>query len=118
MAIKDAALNQKPGEVNEFILNEYCKAYSVLQDNCWNYTIFAQDPNISIFQNEFNAGFAQAKIQGNLSIKAARDNVWRNMLICGTPQDNLFITTHDGALEICSKSLVENYRYHYNWILE
>ena len=115
MAIHDAKLQPK---VNEFILNEYCKAYSVVLDKCWNYSIFAQDPSISIFENEFNAGFAQAKIQGYLAIKAARDNVWRNFLICGTPQDNLFIKIPDGALEICAKSLTDNYRYLYNWIRE
>ena len=115
MAIHDAKLQPK---VNEFILNEYCKAYSVVLDNCWNYSIFAQDPSISIFENEFNAGFAQAKIQGYLAIKAARDNVWRNFLICGTPQDKLFSKIPDGAFEICAKSLTDNYRYMYNWISE
>lgn len=109
---------QKPGEIKEFILNDKCKGYSVLLDNCWNYTVFAQDSNISIFENEFNAGFVQSKLQGYNSIRAARDNVWRNFLICGTPQDNLFIDIPDGALEICAKSLLDNYRYLYNWLRE
>ncbi len=110
--------SQKERKINEFILNEYCKGYSVNLDNCWNYTIIAQDPSLSILENEFYAGFIQGKIQGKLAIKAARDNVWRNMLICGTPQDNLFITIPDGALDICAKSLTDNYRYFYNWVRE
>ena len=105
-------------KINEYILNDYCKGYAVDLDNCWNYTIIAQDPNASILENEFYAGFVQAKIQGYLAIKAARDNVWRNTLICGTPQDNLFITIPDGALDVCAKSLSDNYRYFYNWVRE
>ena len=82
---------QKPGEIKECILNDKCKGYSVLLDNCWNYTVFAQDSNISIFENEFNAGFVQSTLQGYNSIRAARDNAWRNFFIFGTPKDNLFI---------------------------
>ena len=47
---------QKKGEIKEYILNEFSKGYSEVIDNCWNYSIFAQDPNISIFENEYNAG--------------------------------------------------------------
>ena len=103
-------------KINEYILSEYCKGYAVNLDNCWNYTIVAQDPKASVLENEFYAGFVQAKIQGKLAIKAARDNVWRNMLICGTPHDNLFITIPYGALDICGKSLIDNYRYFHNWL--
>ncbi len=118
MANHNTISPQAERHINEYIMNEYCKGYSVVLDNCWNYTIIAQDPNSSILENEFYAGFVQAKIQGKAAIKAARDNVWRNFLICGTPQDNLFIKIPDGALEICGKSLSDNYRYFYNWVRE
>ena len=66
--------------INEYVLDDYSKGYSQVIDNCWNYSIFAQNPDVDIFTNEFNAGFVQAKIQGKKSIKAARDNQWRNLL--------------------------------------
>ena len=62
-------------KINEYILNDYCKGYAVDLDNCWNYTIIAQDPNASILENEFYAGFIQGKIQGKLVINAERDYV-------------------------------------------
>ena len=97
-------------EVKEYKLNAYCMAYAQVVDNCWNYSIFAKDPNVDLFTNEFYAGFAQAKIHGKKAIKAARDNTWRNFLICGTPQDNLAITIPDGALDIAAKSLYRIYK--------
>ncbi len=106
----------KTGEVKEYVLNKHCKAFAQVVDNCWNYSIFAQDPNKDIFANEYYAGFVQAKIQGKRAIKAARDNTWRNFLICGTPQDNLSIKIPDGALDIAAKSLCNNYRYLYQWL--
>ena len=42
----------KPGEIIEFELNDFSKGYAEVIDNCWNYSIFAQDPNVSIFDNE------------------------------------------------------------------
>ena len=40
---------QKPGEIKEFILNDKCKGYSVLLDNCWNYTV--EDDEKAAFVN-------------------------------------------------------------------
>ena len=106
----------KDGAINEYVLDDFSKGYSQVKDNCWNYSIFAQNPNVDIFTNEFNAGFVQGKIQGKKAIKAARDNTWRNFLICGTPQDNISITIPDGALEVATKSLYNNYKYLYQWL--
>ncbi len=109
---------QLPGEVKEFVLNDYCKGYSMVVDNCWNYSIYAQDPNISIFDNEFCAGFVQAKVQGKTAIKAARDNAWRNYLICNTPQEAISIEQTDLAMQVASDALLNNYRYFYNFLKE
>ena len=104
---------QKKGEIKEFVLNEFCKGYSEVIDNCWNYSIFAQDPNISIFENEYNAGFIQAKIQGKVSIIASRNNCWKNMLICDTPQDRISIDIPEDAHSAVEEALVSNYKYLY-----
>ena len=103
-------------EIKEYVVNDYVKAYSQFIDNCWTYSVFSQDPNDDIFTKEFNAGFVQAKIQGIKAIKAARDNTWRNLLICGTPQDNISIDIPDGALETAAQSLCNNYKYLYKWL--
>ena len=52
-------------EIKEYVVNDYVKAYFQFIDNCWTYSVFSQDPNDDIFTKEFNAGFVQAKIQGN-----------------------------------------------------
>ncbi len=114
----DLSDGMQPGEVREYALNDFCKAFVEVKDNCWSYSVFAQDPNVSIFENEFRAGFVQAKVQGKRAIGAARDNVWRNFLLLGTPQQSLSIDIPDGALEIAEKSLYNNYKYLYNYIKE
>lgn len=102
--------------ITEFVLNDYCKGYAEVIDNCWNYSVFAQDPNVDIFVNEFYAGFVQAKVQGKLAIKSARDNVWRNFLICYSPQDNIYIDISDQAIQVAQDSLNNNYKYLYEWL--
>ena len=109
---------QKPGEIREFVLNEFCKGYSEVIDNCWNYSIFAQDPNVSIFENEYNAGFVQGKIQGKTAIRAARNNQWKNMLICDTPQDGIYIDIPEQAHDVMEECLNSNYGYFYRWLKE
>lgn len=110
----DTILN--PGEIREFVLNDFSKGYAEVIDNCWTYSIFAQDPNISIFENEYNAGFIQGKVQGKRAIRAARNNVWRNMLICDTPQDNISIDIPESAHKLVEDCLYKNYTYLYNWL--
>ncbi len=106
----------QPGEVKEYVLNDYCRGYAEVKDNCWTYSVFAQDPNISIFENEFRAGFVQAKLQGKRAIRAARNNVWRNTLLLSTPQQALTIDIPKDGLEIAEKSLYNNYKYLYDYI--
>ena len=103
-------------DIKEYVLNDYCKGYSQLIDNCWNYSVFAQDPRVDIFKNELYAGFVQAKIQGKDAIKAARDNVWRNFLICYSPQENIYTDISDQALKVALNSCMNNYIYLYQWV--
>ena len=108
----------RKSDIFEYVLNDYTKAYSQLIDNCWTFSVFAQDNNVDIFTNEFNAGFVQAKVQGHKAIKAARDNTWRNLLICGTPQEHISIDIPNGALKTAAKSLYNNYKYLYKWLAD
>ena len=112
---KDVAIKNS-SEIKEFILNDHSKGYAQVIDNCWNYSIFAQDSSVSIFENEYNAGFIQGKIQGKTAIRAARNNIWRNMLICDTPQDRISIDIPEDAHQLVEKSLLANYTYFYDWL--
>lgn len=49
----------KNTESREYVLNEYTRGFSQCVDNNWNYAIYAQDPSVSIYQNEYNAGYVQ-----------------------------------------------------------
>ncbi len=106
----------KPGEIREYTLNDFSKGFAEVIDNCWTYSIFATDPNATIFENEFNAGFIQGKVQGKRAIRAARNNVWRNMLICDTPQENITIDIPDAAHKLVEDCLYTNYVYLYDWL--
>lgn len=115
MENKNSGLQNVPAK--EFVLNEFSKGYSECIDNNWNYAIYAQDPNVSIFQNEYIAGYIQGKVQGELAIRSARNNTWSNYLIGYTPQDDISITLPDGALELAQNSLIENYTWLYKWVV-
>ena len=30
--------SQNAQQINEYVMNDYCKGYAVNLDNCWNYT--------------------------------------------------------------------------------
>ena len=94
----------------EFILNEYTKGYAQCIDNNWNFAIYAQDPSVSIYQNEYNAGYVQGKIQGNKMIKATRNNTWRWYVLDEGPGANS-VTPPAGAVEQATKALIDNYNY-------
>lgn len=94
----------------EYVLNEYTKGYSQCIDNNWNFAIYAQDPNVSIYQNEYNAGYVQGKIQGNAMIKATRNNTWRWYVLDEGPGANS-VTPPAGAVEQAVKALTDNYNY-------
>ena len=94
----------------EYVLNEYTKGYSQCIDNNWNFAIYAQDPTVSIYQNEYNAGYVQGKIQGNAMIKATRNNTWRWYVLDEGPGANS-VTPPAGAVDQAVKALTDNYNY-------
>lgn len=100
----------KNTEPREFVLNEYTKGYAQCIDNNWNFAIYAQDPSASIYQNEYNAGYVQGKVQGNKLIKATRNNTWRWYVLDEGPGANS-VTPPAGAVEQATKALTENYNY-------
>lgn len=100
----------KNTEPREYVLNEYAKGYAQCIDNNWNFAIYAQDPSVSIYQNEYNAGYVQGKIQGNEIIKATRNNTWRWYVLDEGPGANS-VTPPAGAVEQATKALIDNYNY-------
>lgn len=94
----------------EYVLNQYTKGYSQCIDNNWNFAIYAQDPTVSIYQNEYNVGYVQGKIQGNAMIKATRNNTWRWYVLDEGPGANS-VTPPAGAVEQAVKALTDNYNY-------
>lgn len=100
----------KNTDPQEFILNEFSKGYAQCIDNNWNFAIYAQDPSVSIYQNEYNAGYVQGKIQGNKLIKATRNNTWRWYVLDEGPGANS-VTPPAGAVEQATKALIDNYNY-------
>lgn len=94
----------------EYVLNQYTKGYSQCIDNNWNFAIYAQDSTVSIYQNEYNAGYVQGKIQGNAMIKATRNNTWRWYVLDEGPGANS-VTPPAGAVEQAVKALTDNYNY-------
>lgn len=104
----------KNTEATQFVLDEYTCGFAQCIDNNWNFAIYAQNPNISIYQNEYNAGYVQGKVQGNAMIVATRNNSWKNFLIGATPQDNLNVDVHPEYLTASAESLIQNYNYTYD----
>lgn len=106
--------------VKQYKLNDYCIGFAELKDNCWNYSIIANDPRVDIFNNEYNAGYIQGKLQGKKAIKAARNNTWNNTYLCDTSEpDKKFPKNIDPSkdeLEIVAKRLDSNFRYLLGWI--
>ena len=66
--------NTKP---TEYVLDEYTRGFAQCVDNNWNYAVYAQNPGVSIYQNEYNAGYVQGKVQTGKTIRATRNNTWR-----------------------------------------
>ncbi len=100
-------------DVREFVLNEFTKGYAQCVDNNWNFAAYAQDPSVSIYQNDYNAGYVQGKVVGNAMMKATRNNTWRwYVLDEGPGADSTQIPPN--GLEIVTKHLVTNY----NWLTD
>lgn len=110
--------NFKNTEATQFVLDEYTCGFAQCVDNNWNYAIYAQNPNISIFQNEYNAGYVQGKVQTGEVIKATRDNSWRNFLVGSTPQADLNIEVKPEYLKAAGELIRENYNWLCDWAKE
>lgn len=104
----------KNTEPREYVLNQYTRGFSQCVDNNWNYAIYAQDPSVSIYQNEYNAGYVQGKIQTNKVIKATRNNTWRWYVLDEGPGANSTQIPPDGTV-IAQRHLVDNYNYLTDW---
>jgi len=102
------------------VLNDFCKGFAEKKDNCWNYSIYANDSSVDVLTNEYYAGFIQAKLQGCRTIMAARNNVWNNAFLTDTsaPSDKFPKEFDPNADELrkAAKCLKENYCYLFTWI--
>ena len=114
--------NRSNDSVKQFVLNEYCKGFAELKDNCWNYSIIARDPRVDMFTNEYNAGYVQGKLQGADAIRAARNNTWNNTYLCDTSEpDRKFpkqLDPSENELKKAAGCLEKNYRYLFYWVKE
>ena len=107
----------KNTEPVQFTLDEYTTGFAQCIDNNWNYAIYAQNPNVSIYQNEYNAGYVQGKVQTGDVIKATRNNSWKNFLVGSTPEDDVNIVVRPEYLTACGKAVIENYNYLYSYVV-
>ena len=107
--------NFKNTEPTQFVLDEYSCGFAQCVDNNWNYAIYAQNPNVSIFQNEYNAGYIQGKVQTGKTILATRNNSWKNFLIGSTPEDSINVDVKPEYLTACGQAIIENYNYLCDW---
>ncbi len=108
--------NFKNTEATQYVMDEYTCGFAQCIDNNWNYAIYAQNPNVSIFQNEYNAGYVQGKVQGGDVILATRNNSWKNFLIGSTPQDALSVEVKPEYLSAAGATVEQNYRYLCDWV--
>lgn len=103
--------NFKNTEPTQFVLDEYTCGFAQCVDNNWNYAIYAQNPDVSIFQNEYNAGYVQGKVQTGKMILATRNNSWFNFLVGSTPQDAISIKIKPEYLQAAGETVAQNYNY-------
>lgn len=99
----------------QFVLDQFTCGFAQCVDNNWNYAIYAQNPNISIYQNEYNAGYVQGKVQTGHTIRATRNNSWKNFLVGATPQDDISVEVKPEYLTACAETLIQNYNYLCDW---
>lgn len=98
-----------------FVLDQYTCGFAQCVDNNWNYAIYAQNPNVSIYLNEYNAGYVQGKVQSGSTIIATRNNSWKNFLVGATPQNAISIEVKPEYLTASAETLIQNYNYLYDW---
>lgn len=106
----------KNTDATQFTLDSFTVGFAQCVDNNWNYAIYAQNPNVSIYQNEYNAGYVQGKVQTGKTILATRNNSWKNFLIGATPQNALSVEVKPEYLEACTKAVVDNYNYTFDYV--
>lgn len=109
--------NLKNTPVEEFVLDEFTRGFAQCVDNNWNYAIYAQNPDVSIYQNEYNAGYVQGKVQTGKVITAARDTTWRASMLDptgGTPGCTNKVP--DEMVEISGSALIANYNYQFDYV--
>lgn len=107
--------NFKNTEPREFVLNQFTRGFAQCIDNNWNFAIYAQDPSASVFQNEYNAGYVQGKVQTGEMILATRNNTWRWYVLDEGPGANSTQIPPNG-LQIVQKHLTDNYNYLCDWV--
>ncbi|MDO5396190.1 MAG: hypothetical protein Q4F07_09560 [Bacteroidales bacterium] len=100
----------------QYVLDEYTCGFAQCVDNNWNFAIYAQNPNVSIYQNEYNAGYVQGRVQTGEMILATRNNSWKNFLIGSTPQNALSIEVKPHYLEAAGETIIQNYNYLYDYV--
>ncbi len=101
----------------QFVLDQYTCGFAQCIDNNWNYAIYAQNPGVSIYQNEYNAGYVQGKVQTGETILATRNNSWKNFLVGSTPQNAISVEVKPEYLTAAAEAVVQNYNYLYDWAL-
>lgn len=102
--------NFKNTDAVKFALDDYTVGFAQCIDNNWNFAVYAQNPGVSIYQNEYNAGYVQGKVQGNHLIKATRNNTWRWYVLDEGPGADS-VTPPEGLPEIARDALIKNYNY-------
>ena len=104
----------KNTQPTEFVLNEFTRGFAQCIDNNWTYAVYAQDPSVSIYQNEYNAGYVQGKVQGNKMITATRNNTWRWYVLDEGPGADS-VTPPDEMPGFVKDALIKNYNYLTGW---
>ena len=108
--------NFKNTEATQYTLDQYTTGFAQCIDNNWNYAIYAQNPNVSIYQNEYNAGYVQGKVQTGPTIVATRNNSWKNFLVGSTPENNINVEVKPEYLTACAAAIIENYNYTFDYV--
>lgn len=110
----------EPGQFLQYKLNKQTLGFAELRDNCWNYTVISRDPACDIREQEYLAGFVQGKLQGELQLKAARNNTWNNFHLCDVSEpDKKFPKQFDPSqeeLERAAACIKDNFYYTWDWI--
>lgn len=112
--------NAEPDQFLQFTLNKYTLGFAELRDNCWNYTVISRHPEYNIWKQEYLAGFVQGKLQGELQLKASRNNTWNNFHLCDVSEpDKKFPKQFDPSQEELDRAaacIADNYQYTFDWI--